>query len=113
MSREITAADAGSLYLVEDDEEFGKHLRFKIIQNDSMQTDYEESIIPLTKESIAGYVASTGDAVNIPDVYQIASDQEYKFNRHFDENTGYRTTSTLAVPMKNHKGENCRSHSTD
>lgn len=105
MSREITAADAGSLYLVEGEEETGRRLRFKIIQNDSMQTDFEESIIPLTKESIAGYVASTGETLNIPNVYEISPDQEYKFNRHFDETTGYRTTSTLAVPMKNHKGE--------
>src|SRR5262245_54670773 len=104
-SREITAADAGSLYLVEGDEEKGKLLRFKITQNDSMEMSYEESVIPLTKESIAGYVASTGETLNIPDVYDIPEDQEYKFNRHFDEHTGYRTTSTLAVPMKNHKGE--------
>jgi len=103
-SREITAADAGSLYLVEG-EDTGKHLRFKITQNDSMQMHYEESVIPLTKESIAGYVASTGETLNIPDVYEIPPDQEYKFNRNFDEQTGYRTTSTLAVPMKNHKDE--------
>jgi HD-GYP domain-containing protein (c-di-GMP phosphodiesterase class II) len=104
-SREITAADAGSLYLVEGEEESTKRLRFKITQNDSMQTHFEESVIPLTKESIAGYVASTGETLNIPDVYDIPSDQEYKFNRNFDEQTGYRTTSTLVVPMKNHKGE--------
>jgi HD-GYP domain-containing protein (c-di-GMP phosphodiesterase class II) len=104
-SREITAADAGSLYLVEGEEESGKRLRFKITQNDSMKMDYEESVIPLTKESIAGYVASTGETLNIPDVYDIPPDQEYKFNRNFDEQTGYRTTSTLVVPMKNHKDE--------
>lgn len=104
-SREITAADAGSLYLVEGEEETGKYLRFTITQNDSMQMHYEESVIPLTKESIAGYVASTGETLNIPDVYEIPQDQEYKFNRNFDEQTGYRTTSTLAVPMKNHKDE--------
>ena len=48
-------------------------LRFKITQNDSMKMDYEESVIPLTKESIAGYVASTGETLNIPDVYDIHS----------------------------------------
>lgn len=104
-SREITAADAGSLYLVEGEEETGKRLRFKITQNDSMVMRYEEFVMPLTKESIAGYVASTGETLNIPDVYQISPSQEYRFNRNFDEQTGYRTTSTLAVPMKNHKDE--------
>jgi HD-GYP domain-containing protein (c-di-GMP phosphodiesterase class II) len=103
-SREITSSDAGSLYLVEGDEETGKRLRFRISQNDSMEIDYEESVMPLTKGSIAGYVASTGEALNIPDVYLLTSEHEYKFNRNFDESTGYRTTSTLAVPMKNNRG---------
>jgi HD-GYP domain-containing protein (c-di-GMP phosphodiesterase class II) len=103
-SREITSADAGSLYIVEGDEETGKRLRFRISQNDSMEVDYEEFVMPLTTASIAGYVATTGEALNIPDVYLLPPEQEYKFNRNFDESTGYRTTSTLAVPMKNTRG---------
>jgi HD-GYP domain-containing protein (c-di-GMP phosphodiesterase class II) len=104
-SREITSADAGSLYIVEGDEQSGKRLRFRISQNDSLDIDYEEFVMPLTKESIAGYVASTGESLNIPDVYHLGAQHEYGFNRHFDENTGYKTTSTLAVPMKNRRGE--------
>lgn len=104
-SRAITNADAGSLYLVEGDEMSGKRLRFKISQNDSMTLNYEEFVMPISKGSIAGYVASTGETLNIPDVYEIPADCEYKFNRQFDESTGYRTSSTLAIPMKNHKDE--------
>lgn len=104
-SREITHADAGSLYLVEGDEASGKRLRFKISQNDSMPLNYEESVMPISKRSIAGYVAVTGETLNIPDVYQIPEDREYGFNRQFDESTGYRTGSVLAIPMSNHKGE--------
>jgi HD-GYP domain-containing protein (c-di-GMP phosphodiesterase class II) len=104
-SREITNADAGSLYLVEGDESSGKRLRFKISQNDSMKLNYEEFVMPISKGSIAGYVAATGETLNIPDVYQIPKDREYGFNRQFDESTGYRTASVLAIPMNNHKGE--------
>lgn len=104
-SRAITNADAGSLYLVEGDEGAGKRLRFKISQNDSMELNYEESVMPISKQSIAGYVAVTGETLNIPDVYEIPADREFKFNRQFDESTGYRTASTLAIPMKNHVGE--------
>ena len=104
-SREITGADAGSLYLVEGDEEAGKQLRFKITQNDSITVHYEEFVMPITKGSIAGYVAETGEALNIPDVYNIGEECEYSFNQHFDESTGYRSTSMLSVPMKNYKGE--------
>ncbi|HJZ10591.1 MAG TPA: HD domain-containing phosphohydrolase [Acidobacteriota bacterium] len=104
-SRELTSADAGSLYLVEGDEEIGRRLRFKILQNDSVEMHYEEFIMAITKTSIAGYVAITGKALTLPDVYQISSDSEFRFNRHVDEATGYRSTSMLAVPMKNPKGE--------
>jgi HD-GYP domain-containing protein (c-di-GMP phosphodiesterase class II) len=104
-SREITSADAGSLYLVEGDEESGKQLRFKISQNDSIPLSYEEFVMPITKGSIAGYVAATGATLNIPDVYRIADDCEYHFNREYDQSTGYRSTSMLAAPMKNYQGE--------
>lgn len=105
-SREITSADAGSLFLVEGDEETGKQVRFKILQNDSMETvAYEESVLPLSRASIAGFVATTGMSLHIPDAYQIPPDSEYGFNRSYDRNTGYRTISVLAIPMRNHKGE--------
>lgn len=104
-SREITSADAGSLYLIEGDEETGKHLRFKVSQTDSLTVNYEEFAMPLTKGSIAGYVAVTGESLNIPDVYKISMEKEYRFNRDLDESTGYRTASMLAVPMRNHKGQ--------
>ncbi len=104
-SRAITSADAGSLYLVEGDEESGKHLRFKISQNDSVRVQYEEFQMPITKGSIAGYAAATGETLNIPDVYQLGNDCEYRFNQHYDESTGYRTTSILTAPMTNHQGQ--------
>jgi len=62
-AREITAADAGSLYLVERDSETANRalrpprLRFKLIQNDSVQFPFSEHTLPLTEESIAGYCA--------------------------------------------------------
>jgi len=104
-SREITSADAGSLYLVEGDEETGRQLRFKVSQNDSIDVRYEEFVMPITKGSIAGYVAATGETLNIPDVYGIPPDCEYRFNSHNDESTGYRSTSMLVAPMRNHKDE--------
>jgi HD-GYP domain-containing protein (c-di-GMP phosphodiesterase class II) len=104
-SREITSADAGSLYLVEGEDESVKKLRFKISQNDSVDVGYEEFAMPITKGSIAGYVAATGETLNIADVYQIPPEREYSFNSQFDESTGYRSTSMLAAPMKNHTGE--------
>jgi HD-GYP domain-containing protein (c-di-GMP phosphodiesterase class II) len=104
-SREITSADAGSLYLVEQESESKKRLRFKISQNDSMPLNYEEYVMPITSNSIAGFVAITGEVLNIPDVYRISAECEYDFNRDYDDRTGYRTSSMLTVPMQNHIGE--------
>jgi hypothetical protein len=50
---------------------------------------------------IAGYVARTGESLNIPDAY--ADD---RFNRLMDKKTGFRTRSILCQPIRsNHGGE--------
>ncbi|HVP18896.1 MAG TPA: HD domain-containing phosphohydrolase [Spirochaetia bacterium] len=105
--RQITRADAGTLYLLDRDEKSGKQqLIFKIAQNDSNPRDYTR--VPpmrLSKKTISGYVASTGESLNIPDAYQIPPGREYGFNVDYDKSTGYRSKSMLTVPMKDHKGE--------
>lgn len=97
-SRDITNADAGSLYLVEEKPSGEKHLRFKLVQNDSVKADFSEHVIPLDKNSMAGYVALTGETVNVEDAYKLST-----FNRSFDEKAGYRTKSMLVIPMKDHR----------
>ena len=142
-SREITQSDAGSLYLVEQEEleesagehehdgalshggivtdlipaeggsdarlimraEGKKRLRFKLAQNDSADIPFRERVMEISEKSIAGYVALTGRAVNIEDAYHMPPDVPYSINRKFDEDSGYRTKSILAVPMKNQKDE--------
>lgn len=53
--------------------------------------------IPLNK-GIAGAVATSGQHLNIKDVYK-----DSRFNPEVDKKTGYRTRSVLAVPMFNAK----------
>ena len=104
-SCDITDSDAGSLYLVEENDQGTKQLRFKTTQNNSMRLYLGESLLPLDRTSLAGYVASTGDEVHLPDVYQIPSSYPFTFNRKFDEESGYRSKSMLVVPMKDPRGE--------
>ncbi len=99
-SREITNADAGSLYLVETKPTGEKHLRFKLSQNDSVEFNFSEYLLPIDNRSMAGNAAITGESINIEDVYDLLT-----HNRSFDEKIGYRTKSVLTVPMKNHKNE--------
>jgi len=48
---------------------------------------------------IAGYVAETGETVNIPDAYE-----DPRFNPEFDRQTGFRTHSILCMPMRDAEG---------
>jgi two-component system, NtrC family, response regulator HydG len=105
--RLLTHADGGSIFLVEDG-----HLRFEVAQNNTLMLLKGEDFqffkpfeIPISERSIAGYVALTGNILNIPDVYDLAADCPYQFNRAFDIRNNYHTQSILAVPLKDHTGE--------
>jgi HD-GYP domain-containing protein (c-di-GMP phosphodiesterase class II) len=104
-SREITRSDAGSLYLVDEDERGEKQLRFEITQNDSVRFPYNRFALAIDDSSIAGHVALTGEELHIEDVYRIPPALPFRFNRRLDEESGYRTKSILAVPMKSPQGE--------
>ena len=104
-ARDITGADAGSLYLVEEDARDGRHLRFKLTQNDSFEFPFQEFTLPLTEESMAGYTALRGEVLNFADAYEIPADLPFRFNDRYDRESGYRTRSLLSLPMKNAKGE--------
>jgi len=115
--REITRADAGSIYLVEDDESFEaqrqagdnrpapKRLCMKLAQNDSVKIPFREARLPVNENSIAGYVAEHGSVVMIEDAYALENWVTYAINKQFDNESGYRTRSILAVAMKNPKNE--------
>jgi hypothetical protein len=69
--RQISGADAGTLYLLEKDKTTGRqNLRIKLTQNESNPRDYKElPPMPVSKKRISGYVAATGTPLNIPDAY--------------------------------------------
>jgi len=111
-ARDLSRADAGTLYILDDDK---KHLRFEIMQNDTMKTriggtsGVEISLpkVPLHSDgkpnySNVSYTALTGETVNIPDVYK-AKEFDFTGPREYDAATGYRSKSMLVIPMKNHE----------
>lgn len=105
-ARYITSSDAGSIYIMEPDDGSGtRKMRFKVAQNDSLNISFSEFTVTVDKKSISGYVAATGQTLNIEDVYFIPQDKEYGHNKSFDERNGYRSKSMLTVPMKNREGE--------
>jgi HD-GYP domain-containing protein (c-di-GMP phosphodiesterase class II) len=113
-AKNLTHADGGTLYRLAD----GK-LQFEIVRTDSLSIAMGGSSgnpvpfypIPLhTKEGqpnytmIAAYAALTHKTVNIADAYT-AEGFDFSGTRNFDKRTGYRSTSFLTVPMKNHEGD--------
>lgn len=108
-SRRVVGADAGSIYMRERGgprNEFVNRLRFKIAQNDSIELPETTEItsIPIDTNTIAGYVAHTGEPLNIRDVYKLDDKVPYTFGKEFDRRFGYRMKSMLTVPLKNMNG---------
>jgi HD-GYP domain-containing protein (c-di-GMP phosphodiesterase class II) len=103
-ARRIASCEAGSLYLLAEEDE-QRRLGFKLAQNDAIDVPFVEAHLPLTSESVAGYVAISGEELNIEDVYNLSPDLPYSFNRSFDEQFGYRSQSMLVLPMRNDRHE--------
>lgn len=115
-AKTITHADGGTLYRLTDDRQ---HLRFEIMRTDSLHIQLGGttgnkiafSDLPLKNERgednnamVAAYAVINDKTVNIADAYTEAG-FDFSGTRHFDETTGYRSTSFLTVPMKNHENE--------
>ena len=107
-ARRFTHAEAGTLFLREDDQ-----LQFAVVQNDRLARGLGEEAaknklqaepLKLTEMSLAGYVALTGEIVNVPDTYTIPSDRPYGFNAAIDARFDYRTQSALVVPLQDPSG---------
>ncbi|MCP5105706.1 MAG: GAF domain-containing protein [bacterium] len=101
-ARDITSADAGSIYLLTGDK-----LTFEYVQNDTLMKKqtrsnkylYSKQEIEINGDSISGYVALNREPLVIDDVYSLPADVPYTFNRSFDESSSYHTQSVLTVPL--------------
>lgn len=112
-ARDITNADAGTLYMVNDER---THLIFVIMQNETMNAflgglEGDEITMPPVPlfiqerenhANVSSHVALTGEIVNIPDVYE-SKDFDFSGTRAYDATTGYRSRSMLVIPMRNHE----------
>lgn len=112
-AKSLTNADGGTLYLMDD-----KHLRFKVVQTDSLGikmggTSGEITWPPLplyledgtpNKKMVAATCALEDRLVNIPDVYE-AEGFSFEGTKKFDAGTGYCSKSMLVIPLKDHEHE--------
>jgi HD-GYP domain-containing protein (c-di-GMP phosphodiesterase class II) len=101
---QLLSAEAGSIYLVLTEGE-QRELLFAHTQNAKVSLPYHRFRMPISKTSMAGFVAVTGECLNIEDVYRIPAEMPYSFNDSFDRQARYRSISMLSVPMKDNDGE--------
>jgi HD-GYP domain-containing protein (c-di-GMP phosphodiesterase class II) len=115
-AKRITNADAGTLYLYEPEQQL---LKFEIIRTTSLGIAMGGTTgVPITfypvqlydasgnanHNMVVAHAALSGTSVNIPDAY-MAEGFDFSGTKSFDRKTGYRSTSLLAVPMRNHENE--------
>lgn len=113
-ARNLTRADAGTVYSVEDD----LRLTFETVHNSSLGLHlggtsgtpvnfpplllYCEDGSP-NEKNIAAYSAVNGEAVRIADAYDTEG-FDFSGTKRIDAQTGYRSKSFLTVPMRDHEG---------
>ena len=85
-------ADRGTLYVVDE-------LKSEIWSKAMRGTEVIEIRLPIGK-GLSGYVAKTGETINIPDAYN-----DPRFNPEVDKKSGYRTNNMLCMPMRNRDGK--------
>ena len=103
-ARRLLDAEAGSLYLVVGEGE-DRELLFAHTQNAAVDLPYHRFRMPISPDSMAGFVAATGRSLNIPDVQELGPDAPYRFNDSFDRRSGYRSRSMLVVPLLDVEGQ--------
>ncbi len=106
-AREVTGADAGSVYIVEGDAEGPEDhtIRFTESQNDSRTITSEGFTMPVSSTSIVGACVLASEVINIPDLYALdapgTGNNTWGFvhDKSFDEKSNYQSRSLLTIPM--------------
>jgi HD-GYP domain-containing protein (c-di-GMP phosphodiesterase class II) len=100
-ARGAFGCEAGSILLRD-----GDRLVFTYAQNDvlNIETRFPDPKrspvhLPIDRTSIAGAGAVDG-LVIVRDAYELPADVPFRFNRSFDEATGYRTRAVLVVALR-------------
>ncbi len=90
-------SDRLTIYALSEDK---KHIVSKVKTGLNSFKDFK---LPISEQSVAGYVASTRKAANISDVYDEVELQGYspsmQFLKEVDKRTGYRSKQMLVAPI--------------
>ena len=115
-AKDLCHADGGTVYTVNGE---SQQLDFALVRNDSLGIAMGGSSgVPITlhpvplyhedgsphRDSVVAQAVLRDVTINIPDAYH-AEGFDFSGTKAFDKSLGYRSTSFLTVPMKNHENE--------
>ena len=107
-AREITNADAGSIYEVElpTDNVLDGTIHFRFTQNYSVKQDLSTFSIPVDDSSVVGSCVMREEPINVDDLYKLARNGKQtpairglQHNKSFDQKLNYRSHSMLTTPI--------------
>jgi HD-GYP domain-containing protein (c-di-GMP phosphodiesterase class II) len=61
--------------------------------------------IPVSTDSLVGFVALSGQVMNIPDTHRLPEGAPFRISRYLDARTGYCADNILAIPLRCPDGE--------
>jgi type II secretory ATPase GspE/PulE/Tfp pilus assembly ATPase PilB-like protein/GAF domain-containing protein len=100
MSRDVCdlfSSDRLTIYAVSEDRQY------IVSKVKTGLNSFNDLKLPISQQSVAGYVASTREAVNISDVYDDAELMRFspnvRFLKEVDRRTGYRSKQMLVAPI--------------
>lgn len=111
---ETTEADAASIFLTENvkidsigtsQKKYFPVLRFHRSTDRRSGSKIQNKVFEIDEKSIAGFVASRGEVIRIQDCYNLPPGLTYAFNSAVDTETGYKTVSLMALPLKTADGK--------
>ncbi|WP_417580390.1 HD domain-containing phosphohydrolase [Nitrincola sp.] len=116
-ARELTSADAGTLYLLDGS---ARSLQFALVQNDQLGLylgGYQQPGVELFKpislyldngqpneQLVVAWSVLHKQTIRVADAYD-HSNFDFSGTRIFDQQSGYHSRSFLTVPLVNHEGE--------
>jgi HD-GYP domain-containing protein (c-di-GMP phosphodiesterase class II) len=108
-ARLLLQCDGGTIYLIRPD-----GLHYSVSQSGTLQDRMGDEafhkaisphVIPVTLDSLVGFVTLRARAENVADVYSIDEEKPYRWSDSFDRQMDYRTESLLTLPLQVSSGE--------
>ena len=100
----IGGCEGCSIYDAEGKELHFLKTRNRVLESQGIMPPFRRISVAINEKTIVGYVSKSKKSLNLADVYNLPADAPFGFSPIFDQMTGYRSQSILAIPMCDSQG---------